>query len=269
MITDDTSWSVIVPYFNEADFIQTTLECLAAQTLRPLSLILVNNASTDGSEDLVRQFAASHPDLHVTMIYEAQPGKTWALKAGLAAVQSDFVATCDADTFYPPDYIARSAALFADGGAFIVAAMAISVHDDTDTVASEARRSRVMRKSLRSPRKCHAGGYAQSFRTKTLVSVGGFDPAIWPYVLEDHEIVQRLLKRGRVAYAQGHWCMPSERRTDRTRAHWSNFERRLYSLTPFALKDWYFYRFLAGRFKARGLSQLRLREQSWNLKNGS
>jgi glycosyltransferase involved in cell wall biosynthesis len=258
------AWSVILPYFNEERFILATLHSLVAQSLRPLRLILVNNASTDHSENLARTFLHRHPGIDAAFLDEPRQGKIWALKTGLAHVTTRFVATCDADTFYPPDYIDRCDRLFADSGADTVAAMAINLNTTAATTASIIRRTNIMLLSRLFYRMCHSGGFAQAFRTGALRAVGGFDPLIWPYVLEDHEIIQRLLKLGKIAYAFDHWCMPSDRRSDRSRAHWTWNERLLYTFTPFNLKDWFFYSFLAQRFTARGLLQRRLREQCWN-----
>ena len=87
--------------------------------------------------------------------------------------------------------------------------------------------------------------------------------ARWPYVLEDHEIMQRIFKLGTSRYDFDLWCTPSNRRSDRTSVNWTLGEQVLYHLTPFALKDWFFYSFLARRFAARKLSQLNLREKTW------
>jgi hypothetical protein len=44
---------------------------------------------------------------------------------------------------------------------------------------------------------------------------------------------------------------------------WNLFERFLYYLVPYSLHGWFFYGFLASRFKKRDLNHLRLREKPW------
>ena len=256
-------WSVVLPYFNEQNFILDCLRSLVAQTLRPLRLILVNNASTDGSEALARGFLALHPDVDAQFVYETRPGKLWALKSGAGRVTSPFVATCDADTHYPPDYLAKADRHFASAGASAVAVFAVGLAVAPDSLAGHWRRIKPVIVSRLFRSSCHTGGFGQCFRASALNAAGGFDPAIWPFVLEDHEVVNRLRRHGSVEYAPDFWCAPSDRRSDRSRVDWTLAERLAYNFVPAAAKDWFFYRFLARRFRARGLSQIRLREKQW------
>lgn len=115
------------------------------------------------------------------------------------------------------------------------------------------------------PTQAHSGGYGQSFRTSALVDAGGFSPIRWPYCLMDHEIIHRVSRHGRIRHAFDHWCAPSDRRGDRRRVRWRLDEQLLYHLAPRAARDWLFYEHLAGRFAARGVSALRLREKPWTV----
>lgn len=249
-------WSVVLPYYNETGYLRPTLESLRAQELRDFRLILVDNASTDGSGDLARTLAAGALHLH-----EARPGKINALQCGLAAVETEFVAFCDADTFYPAHYLRRCDELF--GSSDAVAVMAMDLPADHDGSAARRKRAKVMAVSRILSRQTHTGGFGQSFRTEILRKAGGFSADLWPFVLEDHEVMQRVFKYGRSVYAPDLWCIPSNRRKDRTGVEWTTAEQALYHLTPFALKDWFFYRFLARRFAARALDNTKLRRKTW------
>ncbi|MDX2225441.1 MAG: hypothetical protein SFV21_21995, partial [Rhodospirillaceae bacterium] len=97
-----------------------------------------------------------------------------------------------------------------------------------------------------------------------LRDAGGYGAHHWPFVLKDHELIHRVLKRGRVRYDWDLWCIPSPRRNDRRAVRWSLAERLLYHVSPFAAKDWFFYRFLGPRFAARGMADTRLRARNWS-----
>ncbi|MDI2091560.1 glycosyltransferase family 2 protein [Commensalibacter oyaizuii] len=259
------NWSIILPYYNEEKFLPGTLESIIAQNYKNFTLILVNNASTDRSEILAKDILSRHPEIDVRYLYEAKSGKTNALQAGLKAVTTPYVATFDADTYYPPNYIGFCNYIFEHHPEYL-AVMACDIYAPYEDYKSQKRCRKIFLKSKIFSKQCHAGGYAQTFRTESLRQIKGFDQNIWPYVLMDHEIVHRLLKIGKTFYSSKHWCMPSERRTDRTKVQWTKFEKLLYEFTPFFLKDWFFYSFLSKRFKKRKASITQLREHAWETK---
>ncbi len=249
-------WTFVIAYYNEAGFLPATLAALAAQTV-PFRLVLVDNASTDGSGDIARAFTAT--DVEVVHLHEARPGKIHALEAAMAELTTEFCAFGDADTFYPPHYLVEAERAF-DADPAVVAVMALGV-DDSGQPLRRALYAGIVTRLL--SKQTHTGGYGQAFRTQALVRAGGFSEALWPYVLLDHEIMQRVAKLGRVVYPYRFWAKPSPRRADRRRVRWTLAERVLYHATPFAAKDWFFYRFLGPRLKARGITHLNLRDKPW------
>lgn len=250
--------TLVLPYYNEADYIAATLRSLAEQSDRRFKLVLVDNASTDFSAQLARQSCETMGDIEVAFLDEQQPGKIFALRTGIAAAQTRFVATLDADTIYPADYVRRILQGFASH------ADAVAVLAFDRPLGSPPRAS--ARQWLFAdylPKKCHTGGFGQAFDAKALGRCGGFDPVRWPYVLEDHEIIARIGKLGSLVYSDDHVCFPSDRRTDRSDCNWSLSERVLYKLVPSIMLDWFFYSFLAKRFERRGLRNIKLRDQTW------
>ncbi|MEM9168282.1 MAG: glycosyltransferase family 2 protein [Pseudomonadota bacterium] len=259
-------WSVVVPFYNERDELPATLASLAAQTVRPLRLILVDNGSTDGSAAVARAAlaAADASGLEATFLEEATPGQAAALETGIAAVSTAFVAICDADTRYAPTYLARAEAAYDAEGPGLVAVLGTALYGPVDCADSRRRvlKATVVPRILR--RQCHAGGYAHTFRTEALKASGGYSRALWPYLRKDHELVHRVWKQGRVRHDPGMHCFANDRRT--ARLPWSLAERALYHATPFSLKDWFFYRFLAGRMAARQADERLLRQRPWEAK---
>jgi glycosyltransferase involved in cell wall biosynthesis len=254
---NDAQLTLILPYFNEAGYIAATLESLSAQTERRFRVIAVDNASTDAGPDIARQTAARFPWLDVEFVHEPQPGKIHALRRGTSLAQTKFVGTLDADTIYPPDYVACTLAAFGRCPA-AAGVMAFAAAGRSGPSPSLELQSRLW------PGKCHTGGFGQTFRRDALEAAGGFDAERWGWVLEDHEIVHRVSRSGPLVYDRDHVCFPSDRRGDRTRCSWTLGERIAYKLLPAAAMDWFFYRFLASRFAARGLRNIRLREQVWH-----
>ena len=246
--------SVVLPYYNEEDYLPGTLRSLISQNLFSYRLILVDNASTDCSADIASGFECP-PGVEFVHVSEERPGKIFALQAGLTEVETPFVATCDADTYYPRDYLSRMVSLF-------------QAHPEASAVLAVGSKSMLARWKMRMvsslmPKQCHTGGYAQGFRTSALKAVGGFDATRWPYVLEDHEIIHEIMEHGPLVYDPDLWCLPSDRRSDRTSVTWTLGERLRYHITPASEKRTLFHEVLGPRFEARGLRTIKLREKTW------
>jgi glycosyltransferase involved in cell wall biosynthesis len=257
-------WTIVLPYFNEEAWLPATLETLSAQTLRPFRLVLVDNASTDGTPALAQAWAGRQQEIDVTLLHQPIPGQVHALAMGIAAVHTEFVAICDADTLYPPAYLEIATRHLDAAPATTIGFIAHDTGPDPSSTSERVGRwlySHIIPRLLQ--RQAHGGGYAHLFRTAPYKASGGYDARLWPYVLKDHELVNRLWKQGDIRYAEDLWIQPSPRRADRRGVRWTLAERILYHATPPASKDWFFYSYLEPRFEARGQKDTVLRKQSW------
>lgn len=255
-------WTVVVPYYNERAFLPAMLASIRAQTARPFRLVMVDNASTDGSAEIARDALAGAHGIETVFLREETPGQAAALECGLAHAVTEFTAICDADTIYAPDYLDRAARRY-DSASDVVAVLATAFADDPASAHSKRRRlkMRIVPHLLR--RQCHAGGYAHTFRTDALKRAGGYSRALWPYLRKDHELLHRIWKQGRVIHDPDLWCRESNRRSAAFKS-WSLGERVLYHVTPFALKDWFFYDYLGPRMARRRLDERALRDRPWD-----
>ncbi|WP_097677405.1 glycosyltransferase family 2 protein [Olsenella urininfantis] len=92
--------SVVVPVYNVEDYLDGCLESLEAQTYRDLEIICVNDGSTDGSEDKLRQWAER--DGRVRVICQSNAGPSAARNAGIRAATGDFICFLDPDDRFLP-----------------------------------------------------------------------------------------------------------------------------------------------------------------------
>ncbi|MBK5920633.1 hypothetical protein CCR80_06225 [Rhodothalassium salexigens] len=263
--TEQPRWSVVIPYYNETAFLEATLRSLIAQTFRPFVLILVDNGSDDGSPDLARRVldVAEKTGIFVSHYQEDRPGQVHALETGIAAVTTEFVAICDADTLYPPDYLATADRAFAQADADVVAVHAHGLTTGPETLRGKLAKTKRTLVAHLWPDQCHTGGYAHTFRTAALKAAGGYSKALWPYVVKDHEMMHRVLKQGRAVYPWPLWCQASDRRANRRSVRWTLVERLIYHFSPRRSKDWFFYTFLARRFARRQCNDTNLRRRDW------
>jgi glycosyltransferase involved in cell wall biosynthesis len=250
----------VLPVFNERDFLPRTLASLAGQSV-PFRLILVDNGSTDGCIAEARAQVALWA-LDALFLSEPQPGQVHALRRGIEAATGELVAICDADTWYPPHYLEQAASLFDARGDACVAVCAANPAAQSGLRARLTVGYKVLLGRLL-PWRNHTSGACHCFRLRALRAAGGYDARRWPYVLKDHELMNRVLQFGSQAYDWTFWCVPSARRQNRAGVRWTLPERLLYLMTPFAWQRQLFHGFLARRFAARGLGDTVLRAQPW------
>lgn len=92
--------SVIIPNWNGMAYLPACLAALAAQDYAPLEIIVVDNASADGSVELLR---ARHPEIRLLELTENR-GFTGACNAGLRAARGEFLALLNNDTEAAPGW---------------------------------------------------------------------------------------------------------------------------------------------------------------------
>ena len=256
-------WVIVIAFYNEAKFIAPTVRCALRQDRDDIMLICVDNASTDASPQIVADAIAGHP--RACQVTETNQGHTFALRRGLAMAQelgAEKIAFWDADTFYPPHYISRADALLGTDQR-IVGVQAFDIYGPYDSPKNILIRHRMALTASILSGQGHTGTFGQCFRIPALAAAGGPKSDDWPFVLYDHELIHRILKIGRLTHAADHVCWPAPRRTQKGHVRWNLTERLLYAFTPYAVKDWFFYRFLAPRLRARGMFEAGLRVRDW------
>jgi poly-beta-1,6-N-acetyl-D-glucosamine synthase len=105
---------LVTPAHNEAALIERTLDSMVAQFARPVRWVVVNDASTDATADIVRAYAKLHDFIRLVDVQRSGPrhfgNKALAFSAGLATLRDldyGYVGNLDADISLPNDYFQR------------------------------------------------------------------------------------------------------------------------------------------------------------------
>lgn len=93
--------SIIVPVYNAKRFLRQTMDSVRAQTYTDWELLLVDDCSTDGSAQLIEEYAREKGDHRIRLI--SQPSNLGAAKArnrGVEEAQGRYIAYLDADDLW-------------------------------------------------------------------------------------------------------------------------------------------------------------------------
>lgn len=107
--------SIVTPSYNGAAFLDNYFKCILSQTYNNIELILINNGSTDNSDDIVNKYKEKLYQKGVRFVYlkiEKNEGPLKAINEGLAHITGDYFSEIDVDDSMHIDYIEKKAAYF-------------------------------------------------------------------------------------------------------------------------------------------------------------
>lgn len=102
--------AVVVPCRNEAAHIAALLDALEGQTRAPDEIIIVDDASTDATVDVVRAWQAAHPRQALRLVDGAGRGPGPAMNVGIRATAADVIMRMDGHSIPARDYLELSLA---------------------------------------------------------------------------------------------------------------------------------------------------------------
>jgi glycosyltransferase involved in cell wall biosynthesis len=100
-------FSVVVTSYNYRAFVREAVDSALAQSLKPLEVIVVDDGSTDGSAEFLREAYAALPA--VKIIATENRGQLAAFRTGVEAAQGDVIAFLDADDYWDAGHLASLA----------------------------------------------------------------------------------------------------------------------------------------------------------------
>lgn len=98
--------SIVIPAYNEEAYLAQTIRSALAQDYFDFEVIVVNNASTDRTEEIARGFP------NITLINESRIGLPRAREAGRLAASGDIIANMDADCLPDSDWLSKGSVYF-------------------------------------------------------------------------------------------------------------------------------------------------------------
>ncbi len=100
--------SVILSCYNYAKYVEAALDSIAGQSYRNFECVVVDDASTDNSVEVIEGWLARRVDPRFRLVAKpTNEGQLSALADGLAVTDGEFVAMLDADDLWLPEFLSR------------------------------------------------------------------------------------------------------------------------------------------------------------------
>jgi glycosyltransferase involved in cell wall biosynthesis len=183
-----SSISVVIPNYNHSQYIVGQLAALAAQTLPPLEVVVIDDASTDNSVEVVEHFAQSHPNVRL-LRNERNLGVVATMNRGLKEARGELFYGCAADDLVAPCLIESVQSMserYPQAGIYFGMYRGVNANDqelyinrcsrwDEETFAPPER---FLNEYLEVEHCTHTLAPATTYRKSYVEEVGGFRPEL-------------------------------------------------------------------------------------------
>lgn len=182
--------SVVVPAWNRAAVIGRAVESLLAQSLPVHQIVVVDDGSTDSTEETVhKRFAAEIEKGQLVFVKTPHQGVSAARNAGVAHATGELVAYLDSDNTWNRDYVLIMSAMFAQNPALPAAYCGLNFNF-ADRAEKRHRANRYSRRALLQGNFIDLNCFVH--RRQLYLKAGGFDESLSRLV--DWEFVLRVTK---------------------------------------------------------------------------
>ena len=183
--------SVVMPVYNALPFLNESIRSILEQTFGDYEFVILDDASTDGSVELLREWARRDPRIH---LHESKRrlGLSGSSNAVVAKTGARIVARMDADDIAHPDRLRRQWNIFEEHPDIALVGTLCNGIDATGREVRPRDRWRLVRRSTYIP---FPHGSAM-FRREVFDRAGGYDEA--SAGAEDQDLFLRMAACGRV-----------------------------------------------------------------------
>lgn len=188
----NTRVSVIIPTYNRAGYLREALVSIFNQTLPPWEVIVVNDGSTDNTDQVIRDAKGS-----VLVHRQDHRGVAAARNLGLTHARGDLIAWLDSDDLWEPDFLATVVPLLAQDLGLDGVYTGITMIDAQGTALRTSGRIEppaALYDAL--VRDCFLATPSLVIRKKCYDQTGGFDPEL--RISEDYDMWLNLARRCRI-----------------------------------------------------------------------
>jgi glycosyltransferase involved in cell wall biosynthesis len=191
--------SIVTPSFNQARFIEETIQSILSQDYAQVEYIIVDGGSSDGSREIIERYA---PRL-AWWVSERDQGQTDAINKGFAHARGDVLAWLNSDDTYQPGAIAEAVAFLQENPQVGMVYGDANLVDEQGQVIGKFPARQTDYRRLRQGY-VHIPQQAAFFRASLWRQVGPLDPTF--YFAMDYDLWVRLARLAPLCYHPRLWA---------------------------------------------------------------
>lgn len=224
-----TRVSIITPSYNQAKYLEQTIQSVLNQNYAALEYILIDGGSDDGSLEIIKKYQ----DKFAYWISEKDGGQAEAINKGFARATGEVVAWLNSDDYYLPDAVSSAAKVFAENPEVVfVYGNMLAVDAQGKTFNALTYKQLTLADLL-----CFQiiGQPAVFMRRSALQKTSGLDVSF--HFLLDHLLWIQLAQRGKVLHVNQTWSAARYHAEAKNRAKAAEFGAEAFRILQAAQAD--------------------------------
>jgi glycosyltransferase involved in cell wall biosynthesis len=217
--------SIITPSYNQAAFLEQTIQSVLGQDYPHIEYLVVDGASTDGSVEIIGKYAGNLAG----WVTEKDSGQADAINKGLMRAKGEIVAWLNSDDYYLPGAVSAALNVFDQNPDVVMIYGDMLAVDERGRAINTLKYKQLTLQDLL----CFQiiGQPAVFFRRNALARAGILD--ITYHYLLDHHLWIRLAQQGRILHVDQTWAAARYHAGAKNRAKAAEFGRE-----AFRILDW-------------------------------
>jgi glycosyltransferase involved in cell wall biosynthesis len=188
--------SIITPSFNQAQFLERTIQSVLDQDYPYIEYIIVDGGSTDGSLQIIQK----HQGKLAWWVSEQDKGQTDAINKGFNRARGDILAWLNSDDTYQPGAIGQAVKYLIDQPEVAMVYAECNFIDEQDRVIGKFKSAQTDLRRLREGY-VHIPQQTMFFRAKYWRELGPLDPSF--YFAMDYDLWTRIAAHAPIKYLPG------------------------------------------------------------------
>jgi glycosyltransferase involved in cell wall biosynthesis len=218
--------SIITPSFNQARYLEQTIQSVLGQDYTHIEYIVIDGASTDGSVEIIKKYENEL----AYWVSEKDAGQAEAINKGLARAKGEIVAWLNSDDYYLPGAVSSAVRVFEENpDVALVYGNMLAVDEDGKPFNTMIYRQLSLQDLL-----CFQiiGQPAVFFRREVLEKAGMLDLTF--HFLLDHHLWIRIAQHGKILHVNQTWAAARYHAEAKNRAKAAEFGREAFRILEWA-----------------------------------